>query len=1126
MKKIILTSFICLQILALQAQTNTDTKIADLLSREPVNTQEQLNANMETIGTMGSDGIEKLVLSLSAPGKGDNTKIEYAIKSFSYYSMQTGKASLRKAAAGAYCNALEKTTDKENKAFIIRQLEIVGDDNAVSYLQKYLSDERLADPAARALVKINSANAGKALLDALKGSSGAIRLTLIQALGDAGYKNAAPAIEALANSNDAKQNKEVYYALANIAAPSSQKLLSGAAKKVNYGYDVSDATMAYFTYLNKLAENGQAVVAEKAATEILNTAIGDKQIAARTAALKLLVNIKGEKSTPLLIAATKASNAQYREAALKFAGKYINNDNASVWIKQLATAGKAQKAEIITMLGNKQITAAQPAVLSALKSADPDIKLAAIKASGRIGGEQAIPALLSIMKSGNKTEVDAAKTSLLSLKGNAVVEQSAKALSSMPSYAKASLIEVLAARGADNYTNDIITLAQSNDTLTNKAAFAALKSTATTASLPQLYPLLLSADNETKADAVQDAIVSANNTIADTAQRLQQVQAEMQKAPADKQYRFFPLLAATGSKDALPIVTSAFANGDDNTKQAVIDALSNWPTSAATEPLFKLAEQSANTALSEKSFTSVMNFINDGGFAGDQKLLLLRRAMPLAKTAAQKQQVLKAVGRCNSLTALVYAAGYMDDASVNQDAAHTVANIALNNTSYTGNIVKTALEKTMTILTGRENEYLKQAIKKRIDEMPAEPGFVSLFNGKDLTGWKGLVANPVQRATMDEATLAKAQLTADSAMQKGWLVKDGLLVFSSHGDNLCTVKKYGDFEMYVDWKITKEGDAGIYLRGSPQVQIWDTSRVDVGAQVGSGGLYNNEANPSKPLKLADNAIGEWNTFHIIMKGERVTVYLNGELVVNNTVLENYWDRKLPIFPAEQIELQAHGTYVAYRDIYIKELPQQTPVTLSDEEKKDGFKLLFDGISLNEWTGNKTDYVPEDGTIAVNPKNGGHGNLYTKDEYSDFVYRFEFQLTPGANNGIGIRAPLEGDAAYVGMEIQVLDNEADIYKSLHEYQYHGSVYGVIPAKRGYLKPVGEWNTEEITAKGNKIKVVLNGTVILDGDITESIEKGTLDKKDHPGLKRTTGHIGFLGHGDMLKFRNIRVKDLTK
>jgi len=331
--------------------------------------------------------------------------------------------------------------------------------------------------------------------------------------------------------------------------------------------------------------------------------------------------------------------------------------------------------------------------------------------------------------------------------------------------------------------------------------------------------------------------------------------------------------------------------------------------------------------------------------------------------------------------------------------------------------------------------------------------------------------------------------------------------------------------MYVDWKIEPKGDAGIYLRGSPQVQVWDTSRVEVGAQVGSGGLYNNQKNPSKPLKLADNAINDWNTFRIIMKADRVTVYLNGELVVDNVILENYWDRKQPIFAMEQLELQAHGTLVAYRDIYVKELSRPEPFVLSEQEKKENFKVLFDGTNMFEWQGNTTDYVIENGEMVVYPNRGGKGNLYTKDEYSDFEFRFEFLLTPGANNGLGIRAPLQGDAAYVGTELQILDNEADIYKSLQPYQYHGSAYGIIPAKRGFLRPVGEWNYQEVVVKGSKVKVTLNGTVIMEGDLAEASKNGTADHRDHPGLSRTSGYIGFLGHGDTLRFRNIRVKDLT-
>lgn len=193
--------------------------------------------------------------------------------------------------------------------------------------------------------------------------------------------------------------------------------------------------------------------------------------------------------------------------------------------------------------------------------------------------------------------------------------------------------------------------------------------------------------------------------------------------------------------------------------------------------------------------------------------------------------------------------------------------------------------------------------------------------------------------------------------------------------------------------------------------------------------------------------------------------------------------------------------------------------LLDEQ---GFIPLFNGQDLNGWIGDPNGYSIENGTIVVNPKGGG--NLYTEREYIDFIFRFEFKLTPGANNGLGIRTPLEGDAAYVGMELQILDNTAPKYQNLKPYQYHGSIYGVVPAKRGYLRPVGEWNQEEVIVKGSRIKVILNGVTIVDADIKKAVASGTMDGKEHPGLKRSRGHIGFLGHGSRVEFRNIRIKEL--
>jgi Domain of Unknown Function (DUF1080) len=533
------------------------------------------------------------------------------------------------------------------------------------------------------------------------------------------------------------------------------------------------------------------------------------------------------------------------------------------------------------------------------------------------------------------------------------------------------------------------------------------------------------------------------------------------------------------------------------------------------------ALDNANSVLPELKTVQPDKKINQNDV---QHLLSLQNQADSAKNPIRKKRILAEASLIPGFNSLMFAGKFLNDRDVCTEAALIAARLALADKSIKGKAARAVLENALPLIKGEDSAILAGKLNVLIAAMPYDDGFEQLFNGKDLTGWKALVGNPVTRSKMTAAELDNQQKIANEKTKGDWIVKDGLLIFTGHGENLATAKQYSDFEMFTDWKITPQGDAGIYLRGTPQVQIWDTSRRDVGAQVGSGGLYNNQKNESKPLAVADNKIGEWNTFHIIVKGEKVTVYLNGILVTDNTILENYWDKEKPIFAREQIELQAHGTYVAYRNIYLKELTDKKITVLSDAEKKQGFIMLFDGSSMNNWTGDTSGYRLEDGNIVVHPEGNGAGNLYTKEEYADFEYRFEFQLTPGANNGLGIRAPLYGDAAYAGMELQILDNEAARYKDLQPYQYHGSVYGVIPAKRGCLLPTGEWNKEEVTVKGSKVKVVLNGTVIMEGDIKAASKNGTADHKDHPGLKRKTGHIGFLGHGDTVRFRNIRIKKL--
>ena len=385
----------------------------------------------------------------------------------------------------------------------------------------------------------------------------------------------------------------------------------------------------------------------------------------------------------------------------------------------------------------------------------------------------------------------------------------------------------------------------------------------------------------------------------------------------------------------------------------------------------------------------------------------------------------------------------------------------------------------------------------------ADDGFVPLFNGKDLAGWQG---------------------ATDS-----YEVKDNVLISKkgAHGA-LFTDKEYGNFVLELEFRNEPGGNNGVGLRttlqGEPafesmEIQILDDehpSYKDLKPVQFTGAVYGVAAPKRGHLKPA----WEWNKMVIVADGPRIKVTLNGTQITDVDLAkvgpkEIHGHKLTGLLRAKgYLALCGHNQYTEFRNIRIKELP-------AEKEKQEGFASIFDGKTLEGWAGSLQGYAVEDGAIIC--KEDGGGYLYTKKEYANFALRFEFKLPPAGNNGIALRAPVEGNAAYVGMECQVLDDSADVYKNIEPYQHHGSIYGIFPAKQGSLNPVGQWNSEEIVCDGTKIKVTVNGKVIIDNDL-DTTRNGTVDGKDHPGRLRKSGHLGLLGHGSRVEFRNLRVKEL--
>jgi len=410
---------------------------------------------------------------------------------------------------------------------------------------------------------------------------------------------------------------------------------------------------------------------------------------------------------------------------------------------------------------------------------------------------------------------------------------------------------------------------------------------------------------------------------------------------------------------------------------------------------------------------------------------------------------------------------------------------------------------------------------------PVPPaGFTAIFNGKDLAGWWGATTeNPRVYLALSSEDFKKKHDASLPDIQQHWRVEGDDLVNDGNGLFLTTDKYYGDFELLIDYKTVPKADSGIYLRGVPQVQIWDSTeqaKFSLGADKGSGGLWNNSpGSPGKdPLVKADKPFGEWNHFRVIMAGSHVTVWLNDKLVVQNAVLENYFDRKLPVPAKGPLQLQTHGGEIRWRNAFLREITSDEANKLLRGTDPNGFLSVFNGKDFDGWAGPIDEYEVKDGAIGCKPHKGG--TIHTKAEYADFIARLEFKLPPGGNNGLAIRYPGEGDTAYVGMcELQILDDTAAQYATLDPRQYCGSIYGMVAAHRGYLRPLGDWNYEEVTVTGSKIKVELNGTLIVDGDVSKVTE---FMNSPHPGKDRTSGSFGFAGHNDPVMFRNISIKTL--
>lgn len=412
------------------------------------------------------------------------------------------------------------------------------------------------------------------------------------------------------------------------------------------------------------------------------------------------------------------------------------------------------------------------------------------------------------------------------------------------------------------------------------------------------------------------------------------------------------------------------------------------------------------------------------------------------------------------------------------------------------------------------------------------PGFVPLFNGRDLAGWRG-------GDTFDHRKLlAMGRDERERQIEKWsielaphWRVENGELCSSGVGWLLTTERDFGDFELLAEYQIEARADTGIYLRGVPQVQLWDPTDRQLaayGADKGSGGLWNNPpGSPGQlPLVRADKPAGEWNAMRIQMVGARVSVWLNGRLVVDHAIMANFFDAARPVIPRGPIQLQTHGGMVRWRRLFLREIPAtEANRILAERGNGERYRPLWNGRDATGWKGATGAFQVFKGALRGKP--GGQGTMYFDEELTDFSVRMEFITAPGGMAGLALRYPGEGDPAIRGLcKIQMLEEQFEKKGGpVEARQAHGSAYGLIAAARGYQRPTGQWNFQEVTVRGSTVRVELNGSVILDADLAKAVPAGYLRAGLEPWKVRPRGYFGLVSESAGLAIRNLELRTLT-
>lgn len=1042
------------------------TIIADGLAQLPAKNSAVYNEVMDEIARTGAEGMTSLVGMLVPEGKGNNAPFEYAISSVTDYVTHPSKAGLRDGVKQGLIKGLAACQDNANKAFVLAQIQKVATQADIQLFMGYLGDTYLQSHALAALATVPGVDATLvAKMGGMKVSKeGIAHLITMRKLTD-------PVLEEMLLSwipgADVATLKSVYDALTYCGGLKSMKALAVAAQKTGFKYEGAQATDAYMRLLERLAStHGKNVM--KASKQLI--AQGDRAV--RCNGLGLLLQSAGPKAGAEVLKALKDGDIQYRNTALEMAESCAGDGIYAQVLRSFAKLSPTAQCDVVRWLGNNHVSSAIETVINAMNNADENLAKAAIQAAGKIGGERALEALTGQLSGKYAKE---AMSALLAFNGNVNTAVVGLLADNNPSTLTHAL-GLVSKRHIYSAYDAVLRLLDNSDNGVKQAAYGALVGITSPKQFEQLSDMLEKSD-ATTASKLQNALLFALHTMSPD-QQFKLVSGRMVASKRPQLY--YPLLSQAGNMEALQLLQSEYKK--PSTQADAFAALLKVKNPEAISTLYAIA--STDNKRKDTALTSMLALLKASPKNAMGRLMEYEKALALNPSAAVKNAYLGAVSSIYELPALSLAVKYLADNTTSFAAATAVKTIIGKNSGLQkGEMTRGWLEKALQVFAGMTNN--------------ADAGY-------SVDEVKGILAK--------FGTGGFAPAMNDGKTQKGV--------------SLNAKKNYENFELYAEWRANEKSE--LWLRSQPAIALNKNGEVEILATT---------SKVATPV-VQSAAPGEWNVLYAKLVNDRLMVVSNGVVLNDNAVFAPQ-DSKKAATVSGLIKFVGAADGLEVRNCYVNELPSTPVFTLSKEEKAQGFEVLFDGRSLDKWQGNFNNYVPEDGSIYVKAHFGVGGNLYSKKTYSDFVYRFEFCfVNPGVNNGIGIRTKLNTNAAYEGMEIQVLDHDDPIYKGLQDYQQHGSVYGIIVPKHVKFGKLGTWNTEEIRAVGDRITVTVNGEVILDGNIREACQGHniapdggkdnpyTVDHRNHPGLFNKEGHISFCGHGEGVKFRNLRILDLSK